>query len=150
MEIKIVFVGQADKDLASLEEKSKENIEEWVDLSLIRLKDHSKSRGVTKDEANIKQEKDIIKYLDGRYLIISISPKGKDISSDQFKEIILENKERYGGKIIFIIGGELGLSETTLKKADINMSMSKLELEPAVSRVVLLKELEKVVNIISK
>ena len=150
MEIKIIFVGQLDKDLVIIEEKYKQNIEKWAELDLINLKDNALSKGVTSDEAQLKQGKAITEYLDGRYLLISVSPKGEAINSDQLKEIFLENKEKYGGKVIFMIGGKLGLPEAILKKADINLSMSKLEAIPSLNKVVLMAEIEKILNLIYK
>jgi len=94
-----------------------------------------------KDEDNILNEsKNIQKYLHHNDFIITLDIFGKDMSSEEFAELINSTFIKYG-TITFIIGSSLGLDESIKKKSNLNLSFSHLTFPHGLFRGILLEQI---------
>ena len=59
----------------------------------------------------------------------------------------LEQKSQQGSRLTFIIGGPLGLHESVLEKADVQLSLSQLTFPHQMVRTILLEQLYRSVMI---
>lgn len=94
-----------------------------------------------------KETQGLEKYLKDGY-IICLSDKGKEIDSDGLARMIEDKALFSGKKIIFVVGGFLGLSPGVLEKAHLEISLSRMTFSHELARVVLLEQVYRAMNII--
>ncbi len=88
-----------------------------------------------------KQEaKKLLPYLKKADMVIALHERGKEMTSVEFSSFLAEHSER-GQKIVFLIGGPLGLHESILEKANHQLSLSQMTLPHQMVRVVFLEQL---------
>ena len=91
----------------------------------------------------------IIKNIkDGTY-VIALDIRGKMMSTEEFADKINQLGIQGFGKIAFIIGGSLGLSEEVLKRADLRLSFSPMTFPHQLMRIILLEQIYRAFKIIS-
>ena len=73
--------------------------------------------------------------------VIALTIPGKQLSSPELAEEIREAKNRGCGRLVFLIGGSLGLGENVLARADAEMSMSRMTFPHQLAKVMLLEQL---------
>ncbi len=73
--------------------------------------------------------------------VIALTIPGKQRSSPELAEEIREAKNRGTGRLVFLIGGSLGLGANALRRADAEMSMSRMTFPHQLFRVMLLEQI---------
>lgn len=83
----------------------------------------------------------LLKYIRTDAYVIALAIEGKMLDSVELSEKI--RKLGVGGisHIVFVIGGSLGLSEAVLKRADLQLSFSKMTFPHQLMRVILLEQI---------
>lgn len=144
MNIKIIGVGK-------LKEKF---LKDGIDEYLKRLKAYAKIEIVEvaeeKEPANTSPADEIIikeregerileKVKAGSYLM-ALAIDGKQLSSEalaeKFNQLALEGKS----DIVIVIGGSLGLTDEVLKRADFQLSFSKMTFPHQLMRLILIEQ----------
>ena len=94
------------------------------------------------DERNVieKEGKDILSRIDSSDYVIALAIKGKELSSEDIARRIADVSFNYS-RVVFIIGGSLGLSDDVLKRADMQLSFGKITLPHQLARVVALEQI---------
>ncbi len=81
------------------------------------------------------------RHLEDDAYVVALDPKGKQVSSEEFAELLetraLEGKSR----VTFIIGGPLGLSSDILDRADQIISFSSMTFPHQLFRLMLVEQL---------
>lgn len=70
--------------------------------------------------------------------IIILEETGKNISTNQFKDLIFNSSAK---KIVFLIGGTSGFNKTFIEKADLVISLSKMTLTHSFAAIILLEQI---------
>lgn len=73
--------------------------------------------------------------------LIALCIEGNQVSSEAFAQQLQVYKAQGKGRIVYVIGGSLGLSEDVLKRAQSRLSLSKMTLPHQLTRVILLEQL---------
>ena len=112
-----------------------------TELPECRLPDKA---GPAEEQAVIESESRAVqKRLEalGQSYVIALDVKGKMLSSPQLAEKISEISLAGKSRIVFIIGGSLGLSQELLQQADLRLSFSPMTFPHKMMRVVLLEQI---------
>ena len=70
--------------------------------------------------------------------IVILEETGKNISTNQFKDLIFNSSVK---KIVFLIGGTSGFNKTFIEKADLVISLSKMTLTHSFAAIILLEQI---------
>ena len=81
--------------------------------------------------------------------VIALTIGGKPLSSEELAKHLAELRTGGTGRIVYIIGGSLGLGENVLARADEEMSMSRMTFPHRLARVMLLEQLYRAEKIIA-
>ena len=81
--------------------------------------------------------------------VIALTIQGKQRSSEELAEHIQEMRTSGSSRIVFVIGGSLGLGRNILARADEEMSMSRMTFPHRLARVMLLEQLYRAEKILS-
>ena len=100
---------------------------------------------------------DMTKKKEGEMILSKIRPDdfvvancidGKQMDSVELSEFFRE-REMYGSRVVFVIGGSLGLSDEVIRRANKKLSMSKMTFPHQLFRVMLLEQIYRAQKIIS-
>ena len=81
--------------------------------------------------------------------VIALTIPGHAPDSPELAERIRDLRIRGTGRIVFVIGGSLGLGRNVLERADEEMSMSRMTFPHQLARVMLLEQLYRAEKIIA-
>ncbi len=85
---------------------------------------------------------------DGAY-VIALDPNGRQATSEEFAALLKRLGVGGTSRVIFIIGGSLGLDADILKDADERLSFSRMTFPHQLMRVVLLEQIYRAYRIIN-
>lgn len=144
--IDLVCIGeQKFKGLIELEKAYKKKIGFYADFSIKNLKEVK-----IKDE-KIQMEKEgkaIMEKIMPGDLLVTLDRNGKEMDSVKFADF-LSDKISYGNKkMLFIIGGQSGLSGEVLDRSDLILSFSKMTFAHDIFKIVFLEQLYRAFSII--
>lgn len=111
-----------------------------------RLENISKQSIVHFTQRRVSEKKmldEIDKKKSSTYIII-LEENGKNLNTEQFKDIIFNS---YAKKIIFLIGGTNGFKKNVLEKADLTISLSKMTLTHSFAAILLSEQIYRSVTI---
>ena len=86
----------------------------------------------------------ILKNLDPDTYLIVMDESGKQMSSNDFANLISGQDTKYkipDTKVCFVIGGSWGLDKKVLEKANLVLSLGKITLPHSLARIILLEQL---------
>ncbi len=149
MKIKIIALGRIKEKFL------KEGIDEFlkrltpysavevIELSPVEIKDeHLIERAL--DEEGEK----ILSYIKPQSYVITLEIKGKELSSEEFAEKIVELTNDGQGEIVFVIGSSCGISKNVSARANFKMSMSKMTFLHQFARLILVEQIYRAFKII--
>lgn len=115
-----------------------------------RIVETAEARGVRENQPGRVLEAEargLEKHLQDGY-IICLSDKGKMMTSEELAGLLEKQAMFSARKIVFLVGGFLGLSPDLLKRADLQLSLSSLTFSHELARVVLLEQVYRAMNLI--
>ena len=145
MNIKIITVGKIkEKFMRSAIDEYTKRLSRYCKLEIIEVADEKTPDNASEKEEEAIKEKEgskVRSYIKDTDYVIALDLSGKDMTSEQFSKKIeslgLEGKSN----IVFLIGGSLGISSETLKRADMKISFSKMTFPHQLFRIMLLEQI---------
>lgn len=118
----------------------------YAKIELVELKEEAFKSENDRKEVQKKEAAKILSKIDTTDIVITLHERGKEMTSVEFSNF-LEKKSQQGNRLTFIIGGPLGLHESVLEKADMQLSLSQLTFPHQMVRTILLEQLYRAVMI---
>jgi 23S rRNA (pseudouridine1915-N3)-methyltransferase len=124
-------------------------ISKFDKIEVIEFKD---SKGIQIPNLQIQHEEKILDKLliKNTSKIILLDERGSSYSSQEFADWLYNKRNLQSVKILFVIGGAYGFSDTMRNKADEMISMSKLTVSHKLIRLLFLEQLYRAYTIINK
>ncbi|MBU0661167.1 23S rRNA (pseudouridine(1915)-N(3))-methyltransferase RlmH [Patescibacteria group bacterium] len=112
----------------------------YIKISIIEKKEEMFRS--TQERKNIQQKEaeTILPFIQKFDMVIALSEDGKQYDSPQFAQMLKKNTT-HGEKILFIIGGPLGLDDSIKQAVHISISLSHLTFPHQMVRTILLEQL---------
>lgn len=127
-------------------------LKSYASVKIIEFPDKKAPENISsKDMEIIKNEEceKILEKISDKDYVISLDILGKSLDSVKFSEKISEIMLMGHSKIIFVIGGSLGISNDLLKRSDFKLSFSKMTFPHQLMRVILLEQIYRAFRIIN-
>jgi len=128
-------------------------LKKYAELEMVEIKEEKISQSKQAGSILDMEAERILKYLrklsppDSSHLCIALDIKGENVSSEGFARLLEENLNRGYSKLIFILGGALGLSRRVLEVCPIKLSLSRMTFTHEMSRVILLEQIYRAFSI---
>ena len=141
MEIAVICVGKIKEEFyRNAMKKMSDEINQKHRFQVYEVGDEKTPDGASKKEEEkiiqIEGEK-IEKFLRPDDNIIALCIEGKQISKEELKKTLTRMQEQSSGRMVFLIGGSLGLWNKLIKRAELKLSFSKKTIPPHLMRVML-------------
>lgn len=145
MNINILCVGKIKEKFYSnaIDEYSK-RLSKYCSLKIVEVADEKTSEDSSDNEMTIIKDKEgnrLLKYIGERDFVIALSIEGHAFDSVSFSNYIADLQLRGNSTIDFVIGGSLGLSKEVIKRANYEISFSKMTFPHQLMRVILLEQI---------
>lgn len=145
MKITIVCVGKIKEKfyVDAIAEYSK-RLGRYCSLSVVEVKDEKTKEQATDTEIAMIKEREgerILKNIREDGYVIALAIDGKLLDSVELSQKIEKLGLGSTSHIYFVIGGSLGLSDSVLRKADYQLSFSRMTFPHQLMRVVLLEQI---------
>ena len=101
------------------------------------------------EQIRMREGEGILKAIRPGDRVIALTIPGREMSSTELADHIRRLRVDGAGRIVFVIGGSLGLGKNVLERADEEMSMSRMTFPHQLARVILLEQLFRAEKIIA-
>lgn len=153
MKITLITVGKIKEKFytEALAEYAK-RLSRYCRLEIVQVADEkTPDKASELEEQQIKKregERILAQIRDGSY-VIALAIEGKMLDSEELASKIEQLGVGGTSQITFVIGGSLGLSDAVLKRADYQLSFSKMTFPHQLMRVILLEQIYRSYRIIA-
>ncbi|MGN1405056.1 MAG: 23S rRNA (pseudouridine(1915)-N(3))-methyltransferase RlmH [Erysipelotrichaceae bacterium] len=144
--IRIIGVGKIkDCNLSALIEDYKKKINRYHKIEIIEVKDEA----IRDNDAEVlKTEGErVLKLIDSRDYVIVLDLHGKQMDSIKFArhidELFIANS-----RIVFVVGGSLGLSDKLVSRADERLKLSEMTFLHSMTRLILIEQIYRAFKIL--
>ena len=97
-----------------------------------------------------KEGESILKTLDSGDFVVVLDDKGKELNTIELSEFIEKRMSASDKRIVFVIGGAYGFSESVYKRTNFKWSLSKLTFPHQLVRLIVAEALYRAISVIEK
>ncbi|WP_026916055.1 23S rRNA (pseudouridine(1915)-N(3))-methyltransferase RlmH [Christiangramia portivictoriae] len=127
MTIKLVCVGKTDKrELEALINIYSERLQHYIKFELEVIPDLKKTKNLDENQQKSREGDLILNGIQNSDFIVLLDENGKQYDSVAFSEYIQKRMNAGLKRLIFIIGGPYGFSETLYARTNGRISLSKM------------------------
>lgn len=144
MNIKIITVGKLkEKYLKDAVNEYLKRLSAYAKVEIIELAEERISDNPSEaEEYQVRQKEGerILKAIPDQAYVLALAIQGKQLSSEDLAQKISDLALRGNSNLVLIIGGSIGLSDEVYKRADFQLSFSKMTFPHQLIRVILLEQ----------
>ncbi len=123
-------------------------LERYLPFQSVLIPDVKNGKKLPSEKLKIKEGESVLKKLNQSDFLILLDERGKQLSSVQFAKF-MENKLQLGNrKLIFLVGGAYGFSDAIYRRADQQLSLSKMTFSHQMIRLFFLEQLFRAMSIL--
>ena len=151
MNVKILCVGKIkEKFYRDAIDEYVKRLSKYCSVSVTEVPDEKTSENASDTEISIIKDKEgerLLKHISERDYVIALAILGKQMDSVAFSKFIEDLGIQGKSSLVFVIGGSLGLSDSVLKRADYQISFSKMTFPHQLMRVILSEQIYRAMRI---
>lgn len=145
MQINLLAVGRLkERYLQEAQAEYLKRISRYAKAAVLEVADESAPEGASaalEEKIKAREGQRLIKHIQSGAHVVALDREGGQMSSEEFSAYLAELGMQGKSRVVFIIGGSLGLSEAVLDLAHCRLSFSKMTFPHQVMRVVLLEQI---------
>ncbi len=151
MNIKVIAVGKIrEKYIKQGIEEFIKRIQPYSTLKTIEIPAETLKYQDQEEKCKQIEAQKILNLINDSAYVIAMEVKGKELCSQGLAKKINELNISGINQLVFIIGGAVGLHCSITKRADFQLSMSKMTLPHQLARLFLLEQIYRAFKIIKK
>ena len=151
MPLSLITVGKIAKPFAEAAREYEKRLSRYDKVEVIELPDEKEPAHLSPAaiaQVMDKEGRSILGRVRREDAVVALCIDGQAQTSEQLADT-LSRLRMDGRRIVFIIGGSLGLSPEVVARADIRLSLSSMTMPHQLARVVLLEQIYRAFKIIS-
>ncbi|MBQ6383178.1 MAG: 23S rRNA (pseudouridine(1915)-N(3))-methyltransferase RlmH [Clostridia bacterium] len=121
----------------------------FEEIELNDLPEPAGSSPALEEQLRTREGEDVLQRLKQGDHVIALTIPGKRMSSEELAVHVAELRTRGAGRVVFLVGGSLGLGSNVLARADEELSMGPMTFPHQLARVMLLEQLYRAEKIIA-
>ena len=151
--VTVIAVGKIkEKFFTSAIDEYAKRLSAYCKFEIIEVKDEKTPENPSENEKNVVLEREaerILQKIPKGAKVISLCVEGKQMTSSGFAELISRCGLEGASKIVFVIGGSMGLSEKVKSMSDLRLSFSEMTFPHMLMRVILAEQIYRGFTIIN-
>jgi 23S rRNA (pseudouridine1915-N3)-methyltransferase len=150
MRLRLIEIGKTEaKYFVEAESVYENRLKHYVKFERITLSDVKNGGSLPVETLKEKEGSLIISKLQNNDYVILLDEKGQEYSSRNFANWISKLHLSVSGNVVFVIGGAFGFSEEIYKRANHQISLSKMTFSHQMVRVFFLEQLYRCFSILN-
>ncbi|WP_394971458.1 23S rRNA (pseudouridine(1915)-N(3))-methyltransferase RlmH [uncultured Croceitalea sp.] len=142
MTIQLIAIGKTDsRELETLVLNYIKRLEHYIKFELELIPDIKNSKNLSEEQQKQKEGELILKKLSTSDILVLLDEKGKQFSSKEFSSVLQKRMNSGIKKLIFVIGGPYGFSETLYSRANQKISLSKMTFSHQMVRLFVVEQI---------
>jgi len=149
MQIKILCIGKTGKSF--LEEGEREylkRLSHYIPVDLQILPDIKNAKSLSEDQIKQKEGQQFFEKIGATETVILLDERGKLYDSVAFSNFLQEQFNRGGKQVFFLVGGPYGFSEEIYKRANGELSLSKMTFSHQMIRLFFIEQIYRAMTIL--
>ncbi len=149
MKIVLIQTGKTtDSNIAAGVEDYSKRISRYTSFDIITVPDLKNTKNMPAEEQKQKEAEKVIPNIMNDDFLIILDEKGKEFTTREFsaqlEKLFMMSRKR----IVFLIGGPYGFSDSIYKRADMKLSLSKMTFSHQVVRLLFTEQLYRAFSVI--
>lgn len=120
----------------------------YIPFDLEIIPDIKQTKNMTEEQQKEREGDLILKGLQTGDYCILLDENGKELNSVQFSNYIEKKMHQITKRLVFVIGGPYGFSETVYQRADEQLSLSKMTFSHQMIRAFFVEQLYRAMTIL--
>jgi len=151
MRITLLWIGKTrDKRLASLAEEYLERARRMARVEVLELRDRGGASSERGEPIVLEREAEaILGALETGDFVVLCDERGTQLRSEEFARIISHHQERATRRMVFVIGGYLGVAPTIRERSDAVVALSKMTFTHEMARALLSEQIYRALTIVN-
>lgn len=149
--ISVLCVGKIkEKYFTSAIEEYLKRLTRYANLNIIEVKDEPTPDNPSPREKEVVLEKEssrILEKIPDNAFVVALCIEGRQMSSEKLAEKISTLASQGESRLVFVIGGSMGLADEVKNRANLKLSFSEMTFPHQLMRVILLEQLYRAFSI---
>lgn len=150
MKVVLLSVGKTDDDFyAQTIDIFKKRLSYYIPFETEFIPDLKNTKNLSeKEQKNLEGEGILNRIQQGDFIVL-LDDKGKQYSSTEFARFMEKKSHSVSKRLVFIVGGPYGFSETVYARANEKLSLSKMTFTHQMVRLVFVEQLYRAMTILN-
>jgi 23S rRNA (pseudouridine1915-N3)-methyltransferase len=150
MKIALVVIGKTDAQyFAQAIAEYTSRLTHYIPYEMVVIPDIKNVKNLSQAQQKEKEGELILKATNpGDYLVL-LDERGKDFSSMQFASYIEKKMHTVSKRLIFVVGGPYGFSDSVYKAASEKISLSKMTFSHQMIRLIFVEQIYRAMTILN-
>ena len=150
MQIELIVVGKTDsKEVSALVEMYQKRINHYCRFSITVLPDLRNTKSLTPQQQNQSEGERILAQLTESDYVVLLDERGAAFRSVDFAEWMRKRIVSGLKRLVFVIGGPYGFSAEVYKRANQQLSLSKMTFSHQIVRAIFTEQIYRVFTILN-
>ncbi len=150
MQIELIVVGKTDsKEVSALVEMYQKRINHYCRFSITVLPDLRNTKSLTPQQQNQSEGERILAQLTESDYVVLLDERGAEFRSVDFAEWMRKRMVSGLKRLVFVIGGPYGFSAEVYKRANQQLSLSKMTFSHQIVRAIFTEQIYRVFTILN-
>ena len=151
MRITLLWIGKTrDKRLASLAEEYLERARRMARVEVVELRDRGGASSERGEPVVLEREAEaVLGALETGDFVVLCDERGTQLRSEEFARIISHHQERATRRMVFVIGGYLGVAPSIRERADAVVALSNMTFTHEIARALLSEQIYRALTIVN-
>ncbi|MDR2950871.1 MAG: 23S rRNA (pseudouridine(1915)-N(3))-methyltransferase RlmH [Prevotella sp.] len=150
MKIILLAIGKTDAGyfIDAIKEYTK-RLEHYIPFEMQIIPNIKNTKSLTIDQHKEKEGELILKNLQAGDHLVLLDDKGKEYTSVQFANYIEKKTHTVSKRLIFVIGGPYGFSQSVYEKANEKLTLSRMTFSHQMVRLIFVEQLYRAMTILN-
>ena len=148
MKTELILVSKTtDKHLAAGIDDYVSRICHYLPFAIIVIPELKNTKNMTEEQQKVREGELILQKIQPSDTVVLLDEHGKEFRSIEFADW-LQKKQNTARRLVFVIGGPYGFSESINKRADEQLSLSKMTFSHQMVRLLFVEQIYRACTII--
>ena len=150
MKIALVVIGKTDAQyFAQAIAEYTNRLTHYIPFEMVVIPDIKNVKNLSEAQQKEKEGELILKATQAGDYLVLLDERGKDFSSMQFSTYIEKKMHTVSKRLIFVVGGPYGFSESVYKAASEKISLSKMTFSHQMIRLIFVEQIYRAMTILN-